>query len=210
LSAPLFTISILLIIEFAKSIGLIPNGADFLQSIFQYLSSQGVVVVFLLSFIENLIFFGPYLPGSIAILGIMSSTHGDLLSAVSVWFAITIPAVIAQLCNFQIGRRLPDLPVVEQSGADNRKINFIFAYWHPYIGSIASIKSGQSRANILEFFYPMFKALLIWNLVWGVTMYNIGGSIKFSDGDSRFYILLAILWLLYEFWAYRKKIAGYV
>jgi membrane protein DedA with SNARE-associated domain len=101
----LATISLLVVLG---NLGLIPSPIDIAAYISDAFDRFGLPAIAMCSFLENIVGFNVYFPGSIVILSGMAWTAGNPLLALKVYLAIVAPAMLAQHVNYLAGRATAD------------------------------------------------------------------------------------------------------
>jgi membrane protein DedA with SNARE-associated domain len=176
-------------------LGWLPSQGAILESIGKWVVAYGILAVFGLSLLENVVVFNGYFPGSVAILAAMASTNGDPSAGLKVWTAIAIGSVIGQIVSFLMGRRVPSAPPDPER---RFWISALLTYWHPQLGSISSFASGAQGMNLSRFLSALIPILTLWNIFWGVLMFSFGSIIDLSQDGTWIILLLISFWIAVE------------
>jgi len=204
-AVPLTLLVLLILVDILAHFGVIPSQKDVTQYICRVFEEHGLVIVVLFSFVENIILVNAYFPGSIVILTAMGMTAGDPVRAFATFLCIIIPAAIAQVINFVLGRYSSIIqPLIKEDvtiGQPRRLwILFLLTYWHPHSSSITSFMLGANQFDPVRFLanYAIFG--LIWNSFWAVLMYSVGEIGSTSSSLIPIYYAYLILTILYRSW----------
>ena len=199
----LIIIAIILLLKFFEYLGIIPPISRIIPYLTKAFKEHGYFLVAIVSFLENIVGFNAYFPGSIVILTTMTLTSGHPLKAMITFIFIYIPSVFAHFLNFQIGNKLVNSQLIS-----NKKLWILFfsTMWHPNFAAITSLRAGSIGLSFNQFVGYYIPSSFLWNCFWGILMYKLG-----SIGDSGRYfpeIFLGylVLWILLDILLlYRKK-----
>lgn len=188
--------------------GIIPERSRIAEGIESAFVAYGVIVVAIVSFVENIGGLNLYFPGSIAILSSMAMTAGRPFLAAKVFVAIVTFSFLAHSVNYAIGRAgagraLEGSEWFGRLGEGTRRwgfaVVFWLAAWHPHPTALASLLAGAAGIGYrryLKWFLPPF---FTWNSVWGIAMYIVGGLAS-EPGLAGFYVGVGAitLWFIVE------------
>ena len=203
LKPQLIVIGLVLILQILSRFSFIPNPNEIVAFMIGLLATHGLPLIMLASFIENFVGLGTYFPGSIVILSTMALTAGNPMQAIITFFAIIIPALIANVSSYWIGYFTR---AKEPTTFPARDTKALFAwygatYWHPQLAAVSAMASGGEGIKFWRYFTHFLPVSLVWSIFWALFLYN-AGKIVFSPSlfALLFYCYL-ISWLL---WGIRK------
>lgn len=133
------------------------------------------------------------------ILTAMSLTGGNIQRGILTFACILIPSIIAHCINFYLGRKLTS----KRESSKKSLFTYLFStLWHPHLGATTTFALGSSGISFIYFLSYFLPIHFVWNLFWGVVMFNIGViNLSGETWFAIFYIYL-LLWIL---WDLRKK-----
>lgn len=181
----------------------LPDEKYIVSLLSSFFDKYGYYAVGIASFLENLIGFGSYFPGSIVILTSMSLTAGDLSKAFITFLFIFIPSTISHVINFLIGKRIS-----RYHKYTKRSMNFFLftTLWHPHFASVSAFTLGGQKIGFNKFIKYFLPVHFFWNLFWGLLIYNIG---RLGHEDMSFFNLFYLymgLWIMWDTYLYFKRI----
>lgn len=203
---PLFLIIIISFLYFLSLIDIFPSPNSILNYLKDIILKYGVLVILIVSFIENLFGFNSYFPGAVIILTAMSLTKGKLEEAALTFLLIYFPVLIATCINYFSGQFIGIRMKVKAETKRSLRKKLLFTCWHPYLASITSFQSGFNQIPFKVFFWNFIPISLMWNLFWAIIAYNYG-SVLTNNGDFFLIIFLVYLlvWIFYEILSSRGK-----
>ena len=204
---PLALLALVLSLEALAALGILPSSDVLLSRLSRMLETWGLVVVVLFAFLENVVGFNVYFPGSVVLLAAMSLTAGNPLRAIQVWIAIVIPSIAAQQLNYVIGRVMrrswnrSGAPTATRPSFKSEKSLWLLSistYWHPHFAAITSIECGARAVPYIKFLKSMLAASASWYVAWGLIMYFAGAL--FASGGNWKILIIAYLsgWIVLE------------
>lgn len=164
----------------------IPKEDVLLERIKSWFDLHGLGAIAAIAFLENVVAFNIYFPGSIVILAGMGMTQGNPRQAFLTFLAITIPSQLAHVLNFAIGKFRSG----DRAAANVTFVELILAFWHPQTASIASLRCGDAGWPARQFFWRLPVAAFSWHTFWAVAMYFAGAA----GGSLRW-----LVWLFYGY-----------
>jgi membrane protein DedA with SNARE-associated domain len=196
---PVAIIGVMIILECAARVGLIPAPAALLEYVTRYLRTASPYAIGLISFFENIVGVTTYFPGSVVILVAMASTRGDLGRALLTFAGIVGGAALAHHVDFLIGRflgRSEDVHGLRRSDI----LAALAAYWHPQLGSVFSTQRGAAGLRYKAFVALLATVWFSWNIFWGILMYTVGNLPVSNEQWEFIFAVYVIGWLLLECW----------
>jgi len=183
--------------------GKIPHASSLLSTLTAAIEKWGMLVVGVISFIENVVFLTAVFPGAVAILVAMSATHGDVGRALITFVAIVLPSFAAHYFNFACGRGWIQLPFFTRWVSSKEPaprtvkhigILFLSTLWHPQLGAVTTARAGQSGLSLSLFSYYFIPIALLWNTFWGIVMFSGGTAISQSSVWEIAFWLYLLMW----------------
>lgn len=192
-------------LHFIAHLGAIPSPAGlnhFLQIAFK---EYGVPLVAACSFLENLAIANGYFPGAFTILAGMASTSGDPARALIMYLAIFVPAVIANLLSYWIGRLAEgNNPDANKEGSRWR---FWLTYWHPQLASITAFEIGSDHSvGFSRFAMRAALPCLAWSIFWATCIYWTGTVADVGGYFWSGFILYLVVWTALRIRSYWRKL----
>jgi membrane protein DedA with SNARE-associated domain len=155
--------------------GILPSPTELSLEFARLFDIYGPRLVVVLSFLENIVGFNAYFPGSMVILAAMALTAGDPFGAVLMYGLIVIPAALAEHVNFAIGR------VIGSKGQWKPPAHlgklwlwFFSTFWHPHLAALTSFACGAEGVPYRTFLPPCIVAGLTWGAFWAFSLYHFG------------------------------------
>lgn len=190
-------------------VGILPSAAALDSTLQAWFREEGLVAVAAISAVENVAIFNFYFPGSLTILVAMASTSGDIQSAIAVFMAIVIPALVVQaVVNYgsvgYIARRMDGWQryrlLRDMHRLTFRGLLLVFGLfcWHPQFAAAATAACGAARVPARRFLVAFLPPFLVWNLFWGVLMYKRGHGGVVSGPFFGIFTVVVAGWLLIE------------
>jgi len=199
----LFVVLIIIVFYILEYSNLILPEKELERIIVEYLNSYGILLLFFISFFENLMGINIYFPGSVAILFGMANTAGNPKLAFFTFASIFIGSLLSNLINVTIGKRLhlgnkeTRLPSLK---------NLLLSLWHPHFASISALTIGKLNKpyiSYMKFFIPIS---FLWNMFWGLFMYFIGSvSNKTMEFMNIIFFIYLFLWIIFDVYKEFKR-----
>jgi len=197
LTLPLSVVALLIIVHFLSAYGVIVPSSAIIEFLTDRLRSGSLLLIATISFFEGMVVFNAYFPGGGVILIAMASTSGNFERAILTFTAIVIGSGFAHQLDYWAGRLLGS----RSGGVDNAMPTLLEAfasYWHPHSGSLYSLRSGSDGLSYARFAFRFSVAFGVWNIFWGVLMYQLGRvPISSSELLTLFYFYLG-WWTIQE------------
>jgi membrane protein DedA with SNARE-associated domain len=193
---PLSVLAVIGIIEALAIYHLVPSPESTIMAVGSFLGRASIWFILCVSFAENIVVLNVYFPGSMVILFSMAATTGVPTRAVQVFAAIVLGSVLAQHCNFFLGRRFS----TEEGKTSLAKVVALgsVSFWHPQTGSLASFQIGAAGATYAKYATVLLITWLPWNAFWGVLMYSLGFVPLTGTEFMRIMVAYLLIWILVE------------
>ena len=204
------------LLSYLASIRLIPNPEELVGTLSDLFAEHGLILIVACALLENIVGVNIYFPGSVVLIAAMAGTRGDAHRAIAVYFAILLPAVIAQQINYAIVR-LGFLAKRQALGIQNgsaeiprtRRIIwwFVVTYWHPHLAAVTSVVAGQTKMPYGRFVACFLLVSLPWSVVWGFVLFLAGSRFPSPrEWLIAFYVYLVgwMFWDTFKFFRSRR------
>jgi membrane protein DedA with SNARE-associated domain len=202
--APQLTLIALIVgLEVLSRVSLLPSPAQLSQELAELIKTDGLPLIVLASFLENLVGVGTYFPGSIALVTAMALTAGDVHRAFLTYWAVVIPAIAANLTSYVVGS-LAKRAVSSQESRSSGALALWYAttYWHPQLAGVtamASAAEGIPFARYVTFFLPIS---LAWSITWAIFLYHAGRVFNVPSALAPLFYVYLAGWLLWDIRGY--------
>ena len=179
---------------------LFPIDKELIKFLDQSFANYGIVILFVLSFLKNIVTLNFYFPGLIPIVYGISRTYGDINQAILTLLAIYFAMLIANFANVIIGSIL----IKDKKDFKLGYYYFFLTLWHPHLASLTSIQIGNTKNylfNFIKYFIPVSALLYIAG---GTIIYYSG---NFFQKETEFLIYIFYLYLIY--WTIKDLVNAY-
>lgn len=217
LRVQILLLALLTLVNAMTAAEIIPSSLEMVAIIQDFFRSYGSPAVGAISFIENIVGFNAYFPGSVVILIAMAMTAGDVEQAVVVFLFIYLPTIPAHNVNYFLGRMgfasgSGGRSLLERSRGAQRGWAwiFLFSFWHPHFTALSCVAAGAKGVSYREFMIRLLPIGFFWNVFWGVLMYNLGGLVGAEVNFMPILLGYIIIWSIYDYWKYRRHKASEV
>ena len=215
IKAPLIILFVIIFLEILAYYQVIPTIDEITVIITDAVENSGLLVVGLISFLENLVGLNVYFPGSVIILIAMTQTAGDPQRAFVTYLVIYAFAFMAYNVNFLIGKyyfksvdeiKEKKLPYIDDKKYKNMWFQFLTTFWHPHFAAVTCLYVGSKGYRYMEILKYMVVASFIWNSLWAIVLYNVGLVTKTTSLNFKGLVYLYLIgWIILETYKYYKK-----
>lgn len=207
LKPALFWFSLIAVLAIIWKLLDLPSEDETIQIVSDWLAEYGLLIVFIGSLLETLLFIGFYFPGSVIIfLGVALSP--DPVRAFLAVLAVSAGMLAGYSLNYLLGKygwykiflKLGMKRGVENAQTKMQKndIRYIFyTYWNPGLASFTSTAAGILQLHYKRFLVLMLLAIAVWNTFWGILVYSLGESALVLLNFTLVLKIIAI-WVLFE------------
>ena len=199
-------ITLLTGIFLASHLALIPSPRDLTVLLSNYLSYYGLPLIAVVSFLENIVIFNVYFPGSVVVLTAMSLTAGDPARAVLTYLVVVLPIFVAHHINFLIGRYSNKQTAPQPFGEGKLFFLFFSTAWHPQLASVTSLAVGSEGIAYTRFVKYLFTVGFAWTIFWGFVMYFFGQIAGATNNLIIPYYIYLNLWLIWDLQKHTKEL----
>lgn len=185
----------------------LPAETEMVAIVSSWLSSYGLYLVLVGSFVEALLFIGIYFPGSIVIF-LSVALAPDSTSAIVTVLCVSLGMFFGYLTNYLVGKHgwyQLFLKLGMKNGINRAQmkmqtndIRYVFyTYWNPGLASFTSTAAGILKVSYKRFGLLSIAAILFWNTFWGVLVYSLGESALVLL-DFTVVLKIAAVWIVFE------------
>ena len=188
-------------------LGALPSPIELNRMLVDGFKEYGLPLIAICSFVENLVGVNAYFPGAFTILTGMSLTAGHPAKALVTYFAIYLPAYIANLISFFLARSYPSPGPAGQPTHSNRLpwVWFILTYWHPQLAALTAFAAGSHRQiNARSFVQLSLSVSFGWSIFWGMLIYHFGLLAHVVDHFALLFFIYVIAWALWDAWKFYR------
>jgi membrane protein DedA with SNARE-associated domain len=204
---------ILIGLELAQRLGLIPRPAALLEELRGFVSHHGWSLLLLVSFVEHLAGVNVYFPGSVVIFVSVSSLAGKPWLAGRAVLATAIGAIVAHQVNYFLGGRLrgpkSSLPTLQDEdgrrGGWKQIIPLFLALWHPHFGALATMIAGREAMSYSTATITVVVGVVCWQAVWALIAYNMGAAVRSNTIGVLPLVLCVVVWAAIDVLRYRRS-----
>jgi membrane protein DedA with SNARE-associated domain len=196
-------------LETAKSIELVPPPAELMDAVGKILEDRGWWFLLLVSFAEHLVGMNVYFPGSIVIFISVSSLAGNPWTAGFSVLATITGAVFAHLVNYLIGRRLRGRNLAQRATPAGRAswktLGVVAMFWHPHLGALVALAAGREGVRSRTVAATVIAATIFWQSLWGFFAYNVGQGVGRRDFGFWPMVGCVLVWAAVDLYWSRAK-----
>ena len=214
IKAPLIILFVIIILEILAYYQIIPSIDEITVIITDSVEKSGLIVVGLISFLENIVGLNVYFPGSVIILIAMTQTAGDPQRAFVTYLVIYAFAFLAYNVNFLIGKyyfkSVDEIKerklMTHDKKYKNMWVQFLTTFWHPHFAAVTCLYVGSKGYKYKDILKYMIVASFIWNTFWAITLYNVGLVTKTTTLNFKGLVYLYLIgWIALETYKFYKK-----
>ncbi len=203
---PMIVIAMASAFAIGTKLGFLPSSIELGEKLLGLFRQYGLPLVIVCAFIENLVGFNGYFPGSIAIITAMAQTSGDVYAAVTTYFAIYLSSVAGNLLSYYFGwlQRKPN-----QLGEENTLFwKVLLSYWHPQLASLTAYSAGVSGTHVRHLLQAAVPISLAWSLLFAVALYQLGLPKNTTGALLPVFAVYLAIWCVARFWTFLRLKAG--
>ena len=194
LSALIFYVSTIILWKF----GYIPNPSNILLLLENLYKSYGLIGLFIASFLEGIVYFGLYFPGSFIVALAVILSDGTFKSFLSISLIVAIALTITSLINYTLGKKILANRLNKELVLEKKPIfskGLFASMLHPNALAFYFFNSGIKKQNFLKILLvPLI--MIPYGLALGCIFYSIKGPLK-TVLESPYIMASAIIfWIL--------------
>jgi membrane protein DedA with SNARE-associated domain len=207
LKPALFWFSLIAVLAVVWKLLDLPADTEMAQIVSGWIAHYGLLIVFMGSLLETILFVGFYFPGSVIIfLGVALAP--DPLSAFLAVLTVSAGMLSGYTINYLLGKYgwyKVFLKLGMQRGIENARVKMqrnearyiFYTYWNPGLASFTSTAAGILQLRYQRFLVLMLLAIAVWNTFWGVLVYSLGKSALMLLSFKLVLKVIAV-WILFE------------
>ncbi len=180
----------------------IPSQSYVLGVLQKFFVREGLAVVAVFSYIENIVGVNVYFPGSVVLLVAMSTTSGDLGRAILMYFVIYVPAVLGNISSYLLGRyglaAARTKKIVSQQTGRGWWWAFLLTYWHPQLASVTAVAAGVDGLPFSRLLVLLISTTVPWSLFWAVLIYHLGSKLMMSTDFASLFVAYILVWIAWD------------
>ena len=192
-SALVFYLGILLLWK----IGLIPSPVGILDILEKGYVNYGLIGLFIASFLEGVVYFGLYFPGSVIIALAMILSDGSFLAFLSISLIVALALTLTSIINYFFGRRISNLNITSENVIRKNILSkgLIISMLHPNSLAFYFFNSGIRKHNILKvLLVPLI--MIPYGLLLGYIVYAFRDIMKRAIESPYIMISIILFWML--------------
>ena len=197
LSALIFYVSVVILWKF----GYIPSSSNILLFLENLYTSYGLTGLFIASFLEGIVYFGLYFPGSFIVALAIILSDGTFKSLFLISLVVAIALTITSLINYSLGRKILANRLNKELLAESKPVfskGFFASFLHPNALAFYFFNSGIKKQNFLKvLLVPLI--MIPYGLALGYFFYSIKKPLRTAIESPYIIISLIILWILLAF-----------
>ena len=197
LSALIFYVSIITLWK----LGFIPSPSNILIFLENLYNSYGLTGLFIASFLEGIVYFGLYFPGSFVIALAVILSDGSFASLLSISLVVAFALTITALINYSLGKKIIANRIDREILLKEKKVlskGLFISMLHPNALAFYFFNSGIKKQNFLKIlFVPLI--LTPYGLALGYFLYIIKEPLKRAIESPYIMITVILIWILLAF-----------
>lgn len=213
IKAPLIIFGVVICLELLAYYQIIPSTDEITLMITDSVERSGLIVVGIISFLENIVGLNVYFPGSVIILIAMAQTAGDPQRAFVTYLVIYAFAFLAYNTNYFLGRyyfkngdKAKNKLMKPKKKYSSMWVQFLTTFWHPHFAAVTCLYVGSKGYKYKEIIKYMIVASFIWNTFWAITLYNVGLVTKTTTLNLKGLVYLYLIaWIALDSYKFYKK-----
>ena len=170
----------------------------FLENLYK---SYGLFGLFIASFLEGIVYFGLYFPGSCIVALAVILSDGSFASLLSISLVIAFALTITALINYSIGKKIIANRIDRKLFIKEKKVlskGLFISMLHPNALAFYFFNSGMKEQNFLKIiFVPLI--MIPYGLALGYFLYSIKELLKMAIESPYIMISIILAWILLAF-----------
>lgn len=197
LSALTFYVSVVILWKF----GYIPSPSNILLFLENLYTSYGLTGLFIASFLEGIVYFGLYFPGSFIVALAVILSDGTFKSLLAISLIVAIALTITSLINYTLGRKILANKLNRKILAEKKPVfskGLLVSMLHPNALAFYFFNSGIKKQNFLKvLLVPLI--MLPYGLALGYLFYSIKEPLRTAIESPYIMISVILFWILLAF-----------
>ena len=203
LSALIFYISVIVLWKF----GFIPSPSNILIFLENLYNSYGLIGLFIASFLEGIVYFGLYFPGSFIVALAVILSNGSFISLLLISLVVALALTITALINYSLGKKIIANRIDRELFLKEKKVlskGLLFSMLHPNALAFYFFNSGIKKQNFLKILLvPII--MIPYGLALGYLLYSIKEPLKKAIESPYIMITAVLIWILLAFIVENRK-----
>jgi membrane-associated protein len=170
----------------------------FLENLY---TSYGLTGLFVASFLEGIVYFGLYFPGSFIVALAVILSNGTFKSLFSISLLVAITLTITSLINYVLGKKILANKLNKELSEERMPVfskGFFASFLHPNALAFYFFNSGIKKQNLLKvLLVPLI--MTPYGLALGYLFYSIKKHLRTAIESPYIMISFILLWLLLAF-----------
>ncbi len=197
LSALVFYLGVLILWR----MNIIPSPSGIFLFLENLYASYGLIGLFIASFLEGIVYFGLYFPGSFIVAIAVILSDGSLNSLLSISITVAVALTITSLINYFLGKRIIKNSYNNDVIGDSKVAlskGLVASALHPNALAFYFFNSGIKKQNFLKFLLvPII--MIPYGLALGYFLYSIRDGLKVFIENPYVMISCIIIWMIIAF-----------
>jgi len=197
LSALIFYVGVVILWKF----GYIPSPSNILLFLENLYISYGFTGLFIASFLEGIVYFGLYFPGSFVVALAVILSDGTFKSLFLISLIVAIALTITSLINYVLGRKILANKLNKELSTESKSVfskGFFASFLHPNALAFYFFNSGIKKRNFLKILLvPLI--MTPYGLALGYLFYSIKEPLRMAIESPYIMISFILLWILLVF-----------
>lgn len=195
-----------LIIFVLWNINLIPSPTEIVHFLENLYLNYGLFGLAIATFLEGIVYFGLYFPGSFIIALAVFLSDGSFTSLILISLVVAITLTLNSLINYFIGRQIPSKTKIINKYKDSVGKGLFLSMIHPNILAFYFFHQGIEKRKLWKIFWvPVI--MLPYGLTLAYILSLISGFAKQQIENPLFMFILIFIWLIISFIiSHRRKI----
>lgn len=206
LSALIFYLSVLVLWK----LDFISSPAHILVLLENLYSSYGLIGLFAASFLEGIVYFGLYFPGSFIVALAVIISDGTFKSLTMISLVVAFTLTLTSIINYILGRSISASYAKRKNITEEKSIlskGLIVSMLHPNALAFYFFNSGIKKQSFLTVFMVPF-VMIPYGLALGYLFYFIKDSLKRAIESPYIMITMILAWILVVFLIENKNKCG--
>lgn len=189
LSALIFYISVFIL----WNIGIIPSPTNILIFLEGLYESYGLFGLSIASFLEGIVYFGLYFPGSFVVALAVILSDGTFVSLIKISLVVALTLTVTSTINYTLGFNIAKRKNLKNLSKKNLSRGVIASIWHPNALAFYFFNSGIKKENFLKIlFVPLI--MIPYGFILALLIYSLKEPLKKSIESPYIMITAVIIW----------------
>lgn len=192
---PLSALVFYLITVFLWKSGYIPTPSDILLFLENLYISYGLSGLFIASFLEGIVYFGLYFPGSFVVMLAVIISNGTFYSLLSISLVVATALTITSFVNYILGRKIKSGGETLETKKLILSKGLVASMLHPNALAFYFFNLGIKKQSIKDIiFVPI--VMIPYGLVLAYLFYSIKETLKTAIENPYIMVSIILFWML--------------